>query len=222
VILADGQLNLGCGDLVVAGNLQADNGTLNRIRNTDVQVGGVLDGRQGEFYVTGNWNNQGTFNSGTSSVNMIDGCSVAEATLSGDSRFRNILLSSDTGKQYNIESGSTQQVTNALAIQGQANLRLILRSTNPGQAGYLDLSLDGTQDIDDTDVADVHAVGQHLVRGPSGTDGNIDSGNAVGWFQTIVNTIPVPTLSGLGLLLLSLVLAGFVRRRISSNTLTTW
>jgi hypothetical protein len=209
VVLNDGQLKFNCTDLVIAGNLQVGTGTLSDIQHSYIRPGGVVDGQQGVFDVNGDWNNQGDFNPGTSHVNLQDGCSINVAAISGDNSFYKLSLSTDTGKQYNIESGSTQQIAVALSIHGNANAPLVLRSSIPGQRANLALAHSGSKDISYTNVGDIWATVQSLVQKGSENLGNTDAGNTLGWFRVI----SVPTLSGLGLLMLGLMLFVTARRR---------
>ncbi len=213
VMLNDGQLKLNCMDLVVAGNLQAGTATVDDIQHSYIQPGGVVDGQQGVFNVNGDWINQGTFNPGTSHVNLQDGCSIDVATIWGDNSFYKLSLSTDTGKRYNIESGSTQHVAAALSIKGNANAPLVLRSSEPGQQGSIALARSGLLDIAFINVGDVWATEQPFVQQGPGNPGITDAGNTRGWFSVIA----VPTLSTLGLLILGLILLETARRRRGFN-----
>ena len=51
--VADGTVNLGCTDLVVAGKLNIDQGTYFNVRNVHVLAGGVLNGGSGSLTLSG-------------------------------------------------------------------------------------------------------------------------------------------------------------------------
>jgi hypothetical protein len=61
----------------------------------------------------------------------------------------------------------------------------------------------------------VHATGQHLAANQTNDGG---SGNAKGWFGSAAagNTVPTPAFSGIGLLLLALLLVGFSARAFAT------
>jgi hypothetical protein len=64
--------------------------------------------------VAGDWDNAGTFNAGTSTVQLVDGCGLASATISGDTTFANLDMTTTSGFLYSFTSGSTQTVTGAV------------------------------------------------------------------------------------------------------------
>jgi hypothetical protein len=55
------QTDLGCTDVVVAGTLTVDTGSLINIRHLTIQAGGTIAGGSGEIQLGGNWSNGGTF-----------------------------------------------------------------------------------------------------------------------------------------------------------------
>ena len=82
--LGTGHLDLGCGDLTVAGTLSAGTVGFSAARDVTIEPAGVLNANSATLEVAGDWNNTGTFNAGTSSVNLGDGCGVTLATISGE------------------------------------------------------------------------------------------------------------------------------------------
>ena len=110
VNLGTGTLDLGCRSLSAAGTFGAGGGTLDQALDVTIPLGGTLNGETGTLNVGGNWDNGGTFNAGSGSVNFVDDCSQTLATISGDSTFSTLNLDTTSGKTYELESGSTQTV----------------------------------------------------------------------------------------------------------------
>ena len=88
--LANGSMDLGCGDLVINGALNLDSGTLSHVDNVVINGGGVLNGGTGTITMSGNWtNNGGTANPGSSQVTINADATTTRVTVSGDWTFWN-------------------------------------------------------------------------------------------------------------------------------------
>ena len=168
--LGSGLLDLGCADLTVAGTLSAGTVGFSAARDVTIEPAGVLNANSATLEVAGDWDNTGTFNAGTSSVNFVDGCGVSLATLSGGTSFSTLTITTATGKTYQLEAGSTQTIGVALSLSGTAGNLLTLRSTSPGSAATLDVQGSGTGDF--LDVADLHFTANPIVFGPNSTVGS--------------------------------------------------
>ncbi len=168
--LGSGLLDLGCADLTVAGTLSAGTVGFRAARDVTIEPAGVLNANSATLEVAGDWDNTGTFNAGTSSVNFVDGCGVSLATLSGGTSFSTLTLTTATGKTYQLEAGSTQTIGTALSLSGAAGNLLTLRSTSPGSEATLDVQGSGTGDF--LDVADLHVTPNPIVFGPNSTVGS--------------------------------------------------
>jgi hypothetical protein len=168
--LGSGLLDLGCADLTVAGTLSAGTVGFSAARDVTIEPAGVLNANSATLEVAGDWNNTGTFNAGTSSVNFVDGCGVSNATLSGGTSFSTLTITTATGKTYQLEAGSTQTIGVALSLSGTVGNLLTLRSTSPGSAATLDVQGSGTGDF--LDVADLHFTPNPIVFGPNSTVGS--------------------------------------------------
>lgn len=206
VAIAGGTLDLGCGDIVVAGALQIGGGLARNVRNVTIQPGGTLDGGSGTITLSGNWSNTGSFVAGTSTVSFVDaaGCSTT-STITGNTTFFNLSLVSTAGKTYAIQAGSTQTIAGNLTIQGVSGTPIRIVSTNPGFQASTDLLPGGTQSILHVDVRDNWGVGQVLAPGQT-NEGN--GTNFPGWFGALVAAIVVPTLDWAGLALLAILVVG--------------
>jgi hypothetical protein len=212
--LAGGAMDLGCTDVIVAGNLQIGSALVTNVRNVTIQAGtppdGTLDGGSGSITLAGNWSNSGTFIPGTSSVFFVDnpGCATS-STLSGDTTFYNLSLVSSLGEVYTLTPGDTQTILNALTIQGTLANPIQITSGVPGSPGFIDLAPGGTQNVSHVGVSDNWATVQALAPVLTNEGG---TGNSRGWFgiPLLLNiAMPVPALGPGGIGLLALILAGF-------------
>jgi len=211
------QTDLGCTDVVVAGTLFVSSGSLVNVRNVTIQAGGSVDGGTGVIRVGGNWTNQGAFGGGTGTVQFRDLCSLASATIGGNTTFFNASFVSSTGKNYVFAVGTTQTIGGILEIAGTAPDPIQFRSGTPGQVAFINLVPAGTQQIQHVGVTDVWATGQHLAPTLTNEGGG---GNAFRWFRSLspgTDELAVPTLGDLSTLALAALLAGFaifdLRRR---------
>lgn len=200
--LGTSNLDLGCADLAIAGALDVANGSIDAARHVVVQPGGSLDGGTGVLQVAGDWTNSGTFVASMGTIAFADGCGVTTATISSDSTFSTLSLTSSTAKTYQFAEGSTQTVSTHLHISGAPGNLLAIRSKTDGVQANIDLQ--GTQLVDWVDVKDNHAIGSSI-----GYPGNsVSSGNTTGWFAIAA----VPALPLVGLLALMATMALGARR----------
>jgi hypothetical protein len=207
VSLSSGQFDLACTDVVVAGTLRLDTGSVVNVRHVTVQAGGVIDGSAGTVRLGGNWTNGGQFIPGTSRVEFRDLCSLPSSTLAGNTTFANLSLVSSFGKNYAFTAGQTQTVGGLLEITGTLSQPIQIRSTTPGSTGSLNLLPGGTQQILHVGVTDNQATGQWLAPGQSNEGGG---GNARRWFGTPsggANAAAIPVNGAGTLAVLALLLA---------------
>lgn len=185
-----GTINLDCGDLVVEGTLNMDDGTLNNVRNVIIGNGGVLNGHAGSINLSGDWtNNGGSTNPGSSQVTFNTNCSSDTINISGNSRFWNFSLQTTSGRQVTFAAGSTTTVDGHLIMNGAgdennpANL-LKIRSSSPGTPAYL--LVNGPYDISSVDVRDNHATqpGEWVNWGQPEEFDSIDGGGNFRWFRS--------------------------------------
>lgn len=213
--LGTGSLDLGCADLTVGGTLSAGTVGMAAARDVTIDPTGLVNGETALLQVAGDWDNAGTFNAGSSSVNLVDGCGLLSATIGGNSTFATLAMTTASGKLFQFEAGSTQTVTQSLSIQGADGDLLEIRSTLDGSEAFLDSQ--GTQSVAYVDVKDNHAVGDQIPLMLS----SLISGNALGW----ILAVPALPASGLALLALALGWAGrrtlVARRRAGAVTLGT-
>lgn len=211
--VAGGRIELAGGDLRIDGQLALGAGELRGIAALRIGPAGAADFGSGIATLTGDWENRGSFNAGSSRVELRDGPLAASAIL-GTSQFANLSLVSLTGKRYRFESAFTQRVAANLQIQGTGPA-IQVDVTTPGSLAYLNLLAGGTQAIANVGVSDVYATGQHLAPTQSNQGGN---GNDDGWFGgggPAVPAVPVPALSWpAALLLIAGVCVIAARRRV--------
>ena len=97
---------------------------------------------------------------GTSTVSFVDGCGEASATISGDTTFSTLSMTTSTGKLYSFQAGSTQ-MSDSLFLAGAEGNLLRIRSTSAGTAANFDVT--GAQSADFVSVQDNNAIGAPIV-----------------------------------------------------------
>lgn len=197
VSMGTGTLTLACDDLVI-------------------QATGTLLGQQGTISLAGDWIQNGAFTPGTSTVVFVDGCIPNQSAISGNSAFHNLSGITSLGKELDFAAGSTQTIQNFLQLTGAAGNLLLVRSSSPGVAAFLNLLPGAGQLIDYVNVQDNHAVGQPIGPGPPPDFNSVKLSNSNGWFELAGGgPAPAPALSGFGLLIaaLALLLIGAMRAR---------
>ena len=211
ISVGSGAIHVGCGDLVNNGTLSLGSGVVNMTGN--VTNSGQFNGNSGLLEFGGDWSKSGALTAGTSMVAGVDECGEGSITFTGNSDFYNLSIVTTAGKKVVFAAGAEQKIANNLVFAGSPGSRLTLRSSIPGVPVYTSLALAGTQFIDWVDVADNVALEsfQRIAPNLPSTFNSMDSGGNSRWFA---ETVPVPTLSGLGVLLLvALLLFGARRAR---------
>ncbi len=208
VDLSTGSLDLGCADLTVAGTMAAGTVGFTQARDVTIDPSGLVNGNSATLEVAGDWDNAGSFNAGTSTVQLMDGCSLASAVVSGDTTFANLEMTTTSGFLYSFVSGSTQTVTNSLTLLGAAGNLLTIRSTVGGSAAFLNVQ--GSSSADFVDVQDNDAsAGNPITLGPN----SVKRSNTPGGLAAAV----VPALGALGLAVLALSLLWGGRRALATR-----
>jgi hypothetical protein len=207
--LNGGSTDLGCTDVIVAGTLQVDSGSLTGVRSVAIQPGGSITATTGTLSLSGDWSNTGTFTGGNGLVSFVDlaGCAVTGGTISGNTTFARLSFVSAIGKTYQLVSGSTQMIAQQFVVQGAPGLPLVLRGATPGQPAFL--ALGGLQSTAHFGAADLRATGLWIA--PNQT--NAINGTGVARIFGDPNA-PVPTLPLGALALLALALVTAVRSRL--------
>ncbi len=206
--LGTGSMALGCADLTVTGTLTA--GTIGFAGARDVMINptGTLNGDSATLALAGNWDKAGTFNAGTSTVQMVDGCSLFSSVVSGNSSFSKLSIVTATAKQVSFTFGSTTSVSGLLTLVGSAGNLLKIRSTLGGSAAMLNAV--GGSNVSFVDVQDTNALPGNDIPLPLNSVKGI---NTLGW----VVGIAVPLLGPLGVGVLVLMLALSGRRWLSRS-----
>jgi len=213
VDLGTGSLDLGCADLTVGGTLSAGTVGFAQARDVTIDPTGLVNGNSATLEVAGDWDNAGSFNAGTSTVKMVDGCGLASAVIAGDTTFANLEMTTSTGFLYSFDSGSTQTVTSSLTLLGDTGNLLTIRSTLDGSAAFLNVQ--GSSSADFVDVQDNDATGGNAITlGPNSVLGT----NTPGWFPAAA-LVPALGALSLGALALGLWLTGHrtLRRRAPAD-----
>ncbi len=211
--LGQGQIDLAGGDLHIRGSVELESGRMLDAGN--VQIDGNLDGGNGEITVLGDWINNGTFEAGTSRVQMEDSTGQGNS-IRGESTFHALSLVSAAGGAFVLEVGLVQRIMQSLTILGTEQQPLQIRSSLPPQLAFILLEQGGVQDISSVGVSNVHAIGVPLAPDETNQGG---TGNDNGWFSSGLFAVPVPglTASGLLILILASLLVGLRQRGLSPS-----
>lgn len=187
--LGGGQVSLGCGDLVIAGQVLVGSGAASGIRNVNI-AGGALAGGTGAVSLSGDWSNSGTFTAGTGAVMVVDGCGTNTSLMTGDNDFNDFSVTSSSGKLLSVTADSSQSFASSLTLQGIVGNRVQIRSSVPGQQVFFTLQPGGDQTIFAVDVRDNNALGGlPLAPGAPGEYESVDSGNNDNWFEDVIDLI---------------------------------
>ena len=197
VDLGTGSLDLGCADLTVGGTLSAGTAGFSQARDVTIDPSGLVNGDSATLEVTGDWSNSGTFSAGTSSVNFVDGCSRTMAEIDGSTTFFDLAITTQTGKQYQLEAGATQTMQFITLTGGGIDDRVLIRSTVGGVKAFLDLQ--GSHKTRFVDVDDVGAVGNQITL-------PFPPNSLIGPNSTGMGFLAIPTLSAWGVVALGLLL----------------
>lgn len=154
--------------------------------------------------ITEDWNNNGEFNAGNSTVNFIDGGSN-ESKISGETRFNILNVASSSGKILEFQADRQQIVMQHLQLTGVNGDLLTIVSDTPDSKAMLALSLSASQLIDYVNVTDNYGTGQIIAPGSPESHNSVQGSNVRGWFGTPL-AFPVPSLNLISLLLLTALL----------------
>lgn len=207
VHFGDATMDLGCGDLAVAGNADANAGALTGIANVALN-GGALSLGAALISLGGDFVNTGSFVPGTSTVRIGDACGNGTSRLFGASSFYDLQIISANGKLAVFPVSLAQSVANALTLQGAAGKLLNVASSTSGQRGAIALANGAAQMIAYVDARDNVASIAHIAPGPAMLFNSVDGGNLVNWFASGTPTggtaaVPAPAAGGWMLLLLA-------------------
>jgi len=198
---------LGAGSYTQTGGTFNAGGSTINCNGNFVVTGGTFNGGTGIVNVGGDINfTGGVVNSGSSTF-ILNGSSLQSLVMDGEilnileisnSSFEgiqfsdNLTCSTFTATTANthlyFSSGSTATLTN-ITLDGQGELsRILLRSTNPGSAWYLNVS--GTQSISYVDVQDCNGSSGNTIDATDGT--SYDSGRNINWDFTLFSDMVEP------------------------------
>ena len=205
VSLNGGNVDLACSDVIVAGALSLDGGSLANVRNVTILAGGSIVAGAGSITLSGNWSNAGGFSAGTGAVNFVDAPTCVPTstggTISGNTTFATLSLVSTLGKRYQFAAGSAQRVMQQLTITGLAGQPILIESSAVGQSATI--ALNGQQTMSELAVTDMRSSSVWLA--PYLTNRN-PTGSVVGWFGEPF-AVSVPALEGRWLWVLAALLA---------------
>ena len=125
---------IGCIPVVVQGSLNVGSGQFTTGSHFTVAGTGVVNGGSGLLSVGGNLGGGGTFHAQTGTVLLTDGCVGNTSQLLGNMVFRNLTLSSTTGRTFVIPAGTHITVLGTLTLQGTPGQSIQLVSSGGGTA----------------------------------------------------------------------------------------
>ncbi len=160
-----------------------------RGRDVTIDPSGVLNGNSATLELAGDWDN-----AGTSTVQMVDGCSLLSSVIAGNATFANLQMTTASGFQRSFTAGSTQSITTSLQLLGVSGNRLRIRSTLGGSAALFNVT--GSSSADFVDVQDNDATpGNDVALGLNSIKGT----NTPGWTigpNLLLNELDSDTPSG--------------------------
>ena len=127
-------LNLACTAIDVAGSLDLGTSQVNDSGGVHIQPGGGVNGGASTIHVSGDWTNAGTFTAGSSAVIFDDSCATGPITLTGQTTFNHLTLSSNSGRTFVLPQGSNITVNGTLTLQGAPGQPITLASSGGGTA----------------------------------------------------------------------------------------
>ena len=198
------------------GQIEFGNSSL-QFSNLSNQSSAVINAANSVLYITENWLNNGIFNAMTSSVQFVDGV-TGSSSISGQTTFSELNVTSTLGKNLIFESGRQQTIPQNLILNGINGNILIIFSDSAGDEALLNLEGNATQNINFVDVTDNYGVWQILAPGSPNNYNSIEGNNVRGWFGTTLQ-IPVPTIGLWAQLLLisSMLLIYLIFNNISTK-----
>jgi hypothetical protein len=202
--LGTSTLDVGCRDIVVAGEFTLSAGTLTGARNVDAT--GSMQGGSGTLAFSGDLNVAASFTPGTSTVRSQDGCASTGTRIVGANQFHRFIAQTDSGRELVFPAGVTQNVANRIELLG-GTARLVVRSSVLDSLALIRV-VSGTWAVNRIDVRDVGASldSLYIAPLPPETYDSVDRGNSPRFLGGDI-PLPIPNLSWLGLLLLAALLA---------------
>jgi hypothetical protein len=198
---ADARIDLGCGNLSIAGAAAATSASVGGMADFNLAGGSAALGAS-TFELGGSFSNAGSFAPGTSTVNLSDDCGAAVSRFSGATNFYALSIVSAAGKQVSFPVGLVQSVAFSLTLQGSAGQLLGIASSAAGQRGVLALANGAQQNIAYVSARDNLASIATIAPGAAANYHSVDGGNLVNWFANGANTgggsiaaaVPAPAL----------------------------
>ncbi|TVQ40152.1 MAG: hypothetical protein EA370_04095 [Wenzhouxiangella sp.] len=208
LLTGSGQIELGCGDMEIAGSLS---GEVTGARNINFTAGAALTGAV--LSLSGDWINNGP-QALDAIVDWRDGCGVTASNMLGSSDLPALNITSESGREVRFEANAEQRIVNSLGLTGTPDTRLRLRSTDPMLYAGLTLDFGASQLIDSVDVARIDSsAGQSIAPGDPADYNSVRAGPVRNWFT--LPPIPIPTLGlvSSSLLVLIMILIGLFHQR---------
>ncbi len=169
----------------LTGNLTIDSGaTLDAtvsnygVTAVDITNNGSYTAQGSTITFSGNWDNNGTFTPGTSSV-VLNG---TNQQLYGSATFNNLTKSVTSAATLTFEAGQTTTVSGAATLNGASGQLLTLASSSPGTHWNITITASGSKTISYVSVSWSNASGSDASHKPINPSNSTDGGNNVDWF----------------------------------------
>ena len=208
-----GAIDLGCASLTVEG----------RAGGVWTEIDSVAAGPNAELTTTridfgGDWRSAAGLQAVSGQVNWRQQCERSEGSLLGSNRFQSLSITSTTGVVRRVDASGQQVINQSLRIEGGTG-PVVLRSTVNGQGAPLTVEDTATWTILGADVGDINSSGgQPLTSDDPTRFQAVDSGGNSNWFiSALPMPVPVPLLSGVGLLVLLLLVFLLGGRHLSAG-----
>ncbi|MEW6558228.1 MAG: FlgD immunoglobulin-like domain containing protein [Elusimicrobiota bacterium] len=117
-------------------------------------ISGAINCYSAKLAVSGNWENQDTFNAGTSTVTFEDSTNIS--TIVGNTIFYNFTCETPA-KTLIFTAGSTQTITNTLTLTGTVGNLITLKSSVAGNKWYVSFP-NSSQTVNYVNVKDADAT----------------------------------------------------------------
>jgi len=180
--VSTGTKNITTGTIAVNGGTfgQADSPTGDwDVDNVTIASGATMNATTGDFNVSGDWANSGTFNHKDGTVTL-DGTNGADQTISGSTTFYKLTKNVTSAATLTFPSGTTTTVENTLNLSGTSEQLLSLISSTSGTQWEIDpqgtrtIAYLAVKDSNNVGATNINAVGQNCT----------DSGNNTKWSFT--------------------------------------
>ncbi|MFC1749707.1 beta strand repeat-containing protein [Pseudomonadota bacterium] len=176
------------GNLTLDANATLDaTGTNYGVTAVDITINGTYTAQGSTITFSGNWDNNGTFTAGTSSV-VLNG---ASQQLYGSATFNDLTKSVTSAATLTFEAGQTTTIGGAVTLNGASGQLLTLASSTGSSAWNFTVNSGATKSISYVSVSWSDASGSDVSQKPINPSNYTDGGDTTDWFITTSPTITI-------------------------------